>query len=85
MRRSRGEDIVGRATRGDDGCAGGGGGREGNRGTFPVEMGLSLPQLLLQLLKEACLGTRPMGMQMGRHEGQIQKSFAIHQSTLTLR
>lgn len=38
-----------------------GGGWKGNRGTFPVEMGLSLHQLLLQLLqkpgKKACRHT----------------------------
>lgn len=40
---------------------------QGNRGAFPVEMGLSLHQLLLQLQQEACrsLGTRLIGTQMG--------------------
>lgn len=43
---------------------------QGNQGTFPVEMGLSLHQLLLQLQREACrsLGTRPIGTQMGIRE-----------------
>lgn len=79
----RGKTLLAAPPEGGDGCAGGGGGWKGKRGTFPVEMGLSLPQLLLQLLKEVCLGTRPMGMQMDRHEGPIQKSFVIHRSTLT--
>lgn len=44
----RGRTLLAAPPEGDDG----GGGR-GNRGTFPVEMGLSLHQLLLQLQREA--------------------------------
>lgn len=46
-----------------------GGGRKGNRGTFPVEMGLSLRQLLLQLLQKP-------GKKACRHtDGHIQNNF----------
>lgn len=58
----RGRTLLAAPPEGDEG----GGGR-GNRGTFPVEMGLSLHQLLLQLQREASrsLGTKPIGTQMG--------------------
>lgn len=63
-----------------------GGWRRGNRGTFPVEMGLSLHQLLLQLQWEACrsMGTKPVGTQMGTHVqtcAHTEKSFLTHMST----
>lgn len=46
-----------------------GGGWKGNRATFPVEMGLSLPQLLLQLLQKP-------GKKACRHaDGHIQNNF----------
>lgn len=48
-------------------CAGGAGGWKGNRGIFPVEMGLSLPQLLLQLLKEALPGNEARGHADGQN------------------
>ena len=69
---SQEEDFVGCATRGGWWWRG-----RGNRGTFPVEMGLSLHQLLLQLQQEACrsLGTKPIGIQMGTHVKTWRKSF----------
>lgn len=50
---------------------------QGNWGTFPVEMGLSLHQLLLQLEWGACrsLGTKPVGLQTGTSERALKKKM----------
>lgn len=58
-----------------EGCDAGCGGGQGNRDTFPVEIGLSLHQLLLQLQRGArrSLGTKPIGIQMGTHERALKK------------
>lgn len=70
-----------------EGCDGGGGGGRGNRDTFPVEIGLSLHQLLLQLQRGACrsLGMRPIGIQMGAHERALKNDLThiLHTKTHT--
>lgn len=75
LQRSQRGDCVGCATRGGWWRQG-----RGNRGTFPVEMGLSLHQLLLQLQQWAyrSLGTKPIGIQMGTDVNAYTKPFLAH-------
>lgn len=91
VRRSQGDHVVGRTTR--EGRGGGGGvaalvalvGGKETGAYFLWKWGYHFPNYYCNYRRRPCLGTKPMGMQMGRHEGQIQKSFVIGQSTLSLR